>query len=76
MAEHLFSNKSLVGKHQLAIFIGNWYEERLIKDQAFKKHPEEFIVLSILKFNHLSYETKNKRYPDLQAHMYQKLLDV
>ena len=44
MAQQLFSNKSLVGKGRRIMDIGNWYEDRLIKEQAFKKYPNEFLV--------------------------------
>jgi hypothetical protein len=45
MAQHLYSNKSLVGKCPFWESIANWYEDRLIKEQAFKKYPNEHVVL-------------------------------
>jgi len=71
MAEHVFSNKSLVGKLNVNTSIANWYEDRLIKEQAFKKYADEFIVLSLYDNNVHSYATKNKPSLDFQAHICQ-----
>ena len=44
MVDHPYEPKTLVGILQI-YSKGNWYEDRLIGEQAFKKYPNEFIVL-------------------------------
>ena len=46
----IFSNKTLNGRHfcpftmAITVFIANWYEDRLVKDQLYKTKPDLRIV--------------------------------